>query len=142
MREAGRSRMRGMREARRVTRVPRRVRVRARRLWETYSRDRDDGMPVDGSSEEAYEDSKYLEYRSRRTVSATTRRKTNVKMMRRRRGSVRVGEVETVYSTVVGEGRRVLRWGVFVSIFAGVWVEALLLFNVCREELRLEARRG
>lgn len=34
----------------------------------------------------------------------------------RRRGRVRVGAVETVYSIVVGEGRRVRRWGVVVSI--------------------------
>lgn len=35
---------------------------------------------------------------------------------RSRSGNVRVGEVETVYSTVVGEGRRVRRWGVVVSM--------------------------
>jgi len=43
-------------------------------------------------------------------------RMRRVKIMRRRRGSVRWGEVETVYSTVVGDGRRVRRWGVVVSI--------------------------
>jgi len=32
-----------------------------------------------------------------------------VKRIRRRRGSVRGGDVETVYSTVVGDGRRVRR---------------------------------
>jgi len=39
-------------------------------------------------------------------------------MVRRssRRATVRVGDVETVYSTVVGEGRLVRRWGVVVSI--------------------------
>lgn len=42
-----------------------------------------------------------------------------VRRIRRRSGSVRVGEVETVYSTVVGEGRRVHRRGVVVSISAG-----------------------
>jgi len=34
----------------------------------------------------------------------------------RRRGSVRGGMVETVYSIVVGEGRRAWRWGAVVSI--------------------------
>jgi len=52
-------------------------------------------------------------------ASATTRRKMKVKRMRRRSGSVRSGEVETVYSTVVGEGRRDRRCGVVVSISAG-----------------------
>jgi hypothetical protein len=32
---------------------------------------------------------------------------------------VSVGDVETVYSTVVGEGRRVRRWGVIVSMAFG-----------------------
>ena len=42
-------------------------------------------------------------------------------MVRRsnRRGSVSVGEVETVYSTVVGEGRLARRWGVVVSMAFG-----------------------
>lgn len=61
-------------------------------------------------------------------ASAIMRRKMNVKRMRRRSGSVRVGEVETVYSTVVGEGRRVRRWGVVVSISAGGWIEALVVW--------------
>lgn len=44
------------------------------------------------------------------------RRRRNVRRIRRRTGRVGVGEVETVYSTVVGEGRRVRRWGCVVSI--------------------------
>lgn len=51
-------------------------------------------------------------------LSATRRRKMNVRRMRSRRGRVRSGEVETVYSTVVGEGRRVRRRGVVVSMLA------------------------
>lgn len=45
-----------------------------------------------------------------------TRRNRKVRRIRRRRGRVRAGEVETVYSTVVGEGRRVRRCGCVVSI--------------------------
>ena len=46
----------------------------------------------------------------------TETRRRRVVRRSRRRGSVRTGEVETVYSTVVGEGRRVRRWGVVVSM--------------------------
>lgn len=48
------------------------------------------------------------------------RRKIIVRIKRRRRGRVSGGEVETVYSTVVGDGRRVRRWGATVSIAACV----------------------
>ena len=44
------------------------------------------------------------------------RRSRKVVTSRSWRGSVRVGDVETMYSTVVGEGRRVRRWGWVVSI--------------------------
>ncbi len=57
-----------------------------------------------------------LEYRSRRTDRPMQMRTRTVVRRRRRSGRVSVGEVETVYSTVVGEGRRVRRWGVVVSI--------------------------
>lgn len=60
-------------------------------------------------------------------VSATTRRKMCVNRIKSRKARVRVGNVETVYSTVVGEGRRVRRWGVVVSISAGRWIEALVV---------------
>lgn len=40
-----------------------------------------------------------------------TSRTKKVVINKRRSGRVRVGEVETVYSTVVGEGRRVRRCG-------------------------------
>lgn len=43
-------------------------------------------------------------------------RRRMVVKRRRRRGSVSTGKVETVYSTVVGEGRRVRRCGGFVNI--------------------------
>ena len=46
------------------------------------------------------------------------RRKRNVRAISRRRGRVRSGRVETVNSTVVGEGRRMRRWGWVVSISA------------------------
>jgi hypothetical protein len=39
--------------------------------------------------------------------------------IRSRRGSVRCGDVETTYSIVVGEGRRVRRCGCVVSIVLG-----------------------
>lgn len=45
-----------------------------------------------------------------------TRRRRAVARRRSRRVSVRGGTVETVYSIVVGEGRRVCRWGAVVSI--------------------------
>lgn len=55
-------------------------------------------------------------------LNPKTRRRRMVVVIRRRRGSVRDGEVETVNSTVVGEGRRVRRLGVVVSIAEGEFV--------------------
>lgn len=51
--------------------------------------------------------------------------------IRSRRGSVRCGDVETTYSMVVGEGRRVRRCGCVVSI---------VLRSLCEveEEVRLK----
>jgi hypothetical protein len=69
----------------------------------------------------------YFEYRRRRRVRPTRRRKRIVDRIRRRRGRVSVGDVETMYSTVVGEGRRVRRWGGVVSMvgasFGMLWCE-------------------
>lgn len=50
-----------------------------------------------------------LEYSSRRTVDPTRARTRKVVMMRSLRERVRIGDVETVNSTVVGDGRRVRR---------------------------------
>ena len=47
------------------------------------------------------------------------RRRMSVTSRRRRSGSVSFGAVDTVYSTVVGDGRRVRRWGWIVNIAAG-----------------------
>jgi hypothetical protein len=44
------------------------------------------------------------------------KRRRKVARRRSRRDRVRGGTVETVYSIVVGEGRRVWRWGAVVSI--------------------------
>lgn len=49
-----------------------------------------------------------------------TRRRRKVARRRRRRGRVKGGIVETVYSIVVGEGRRMWRWGAVVSILGMV----------------------
>ncbi len=64
------------------------------------------------------------------------KRKTIVRMKRRRRGRVGGGAVETVYSTVVGEGLRVRRYGATVSMVGFVgWVRenalVRLLENWC-----------
>ena len=50
-----------------------------------------------------------------------SRRRRAVARRMSRRGRVRGGMVETVYSIVVGEGRRVCRWGAVVSIWG--WLE-------------------
>lgn len=57
-----------------------------------------------------------LEYRSRSTLRPMMVRRTKLVRSRSRSGSVRSGDVDTVYSTVVGEGRRVRRCGWVVSI--------------------------
>ena len=54
-------------------------------------------------------ESRYFAYRVRQMERTRRMRMVCVRRMRRRRGRVRGGEVETVYSTVVGEGRRVRR---------------------------------
>ena len=43
-------------------------------------------------------------------------RRRKVVRIRKRRGSVRCGDVETIYSMVVGEGRRVRRCGWVVNM--------------------------
>lgn len=48
------------------------------------------------------------------------RRERIVRVVMRRSASVVGGEVDTVYSTVVGEGRRVSRCGVVVSMTEGL----------------------
>jgi hypothetical protein len=53
------------------------------------------------------------------------KRRSHVRARRRRSGSVDGGMVETVYSTVVGEGRRVWRFGVVVSIFRGAMADLI-----------------
>jgi len=55
------------------------------------------------------------------------RRRRKVRRMSRRTGRLKVGEVETVYSTVVGEGRRVRRWGCVVSIALCLLMEEVRL---------------
>jgi hypothetical protein len=61
-----------------------------------------------------------LLYRRRRVLKPRTSRRRNVARRRSRRETVSGGRVETVYSIVVGEGRRVWRWGMVVSILRGV----------------------
>lgn len=51
----------------------------------------------------------YFEYRIRGIERSRKRRRRWVVRRRMRRGRVRRGRVETVYSIVVGEGRRVWR---------------------------------
>lgn len=58
-------------------------------------------------------------------------RRVHVKRRRRRRGRVGGGEVETVNSIVVGEGRRVVRYGVVVSIMIEVSLIGVLLLRHC-----------
>ena len=53
---------------------------------------------------------RYLVYRTRRIEMLRSRRRRIVRPMRRRMESVGCGEVETVNSTVVGEGRRMWTW--------------------------------
>lgn len=52
---------------------------------------------------------RYLLYSTRNIDKPRKMRRVCVRSMRARRGRVMGGEVETVYSTVVGEGRRVRR---------------------------------
>ena len=73
-----------------------------------------------------------LEKRRRRIDRPIDTRRRSVVRRSRRKGAVSVGEVETVYSTVVGEGRRVRRWGVVVSM--------AFLFGFCCEEKWLATR--
>ncbi len=61
-----------------------------------------------------------MEYRRSNTLRPIVKRKTMVRMKRRRRGRVSGGPVETVYSTVVGDGLRVRRYGETVSMAACV----------------------
>lgn len=63
----------------------------------------------------------YFEYRRKRIERPMIRRKRKVLRIRRRKGKVSVGDVETVYSTVVGEGRRVRRWGGVVSMVGALF---------------------
>lgn len=68
---------------------------------------------------EAKEDCRSLKRRRRSVLRPIVRRIRSVKAIRRRRVRVSGGEVETVYSTVVGEGRRVRRYGCTVNISEG-----------------------
>ena len=57
------------------------------------------------------------EARSRRSVRMARRRRRTMRMpLRRRRERVGGGEVVTVKSTVVGDGRRMRRYGVVLSM--------------------------
>ena len=66
-------------------------------------------------------------------------RRRNVKNIRIWREMVRLGDVETVYSAVVGEGRRVRRCGWIVSIaLFGVVLIILVLGDQKPDGARLE----
>jgi hypothetical protein len=61
-----------------------------------------------------------LEKRRRRAMEPVTRRRIRRLRRRRRRvGRVASGWLEMMYSTVVGEGRRIWRCGLAVSMFDG-----------------------